>query len=305
MMARIRRQGWQIILAVCFAVAAGLLVRVATQNSVSITEDDSTCTAEAVAAIAAGGTLHLADDCVLMLNAAAVLTGTVHIEGGILHSGGIDRVLTIAEGATVTLTDTMVLSGAVETTPRQGGGIYNAGSLTLVDSIVAANSALQGGGIYNTGELVLIDSVVARNSAREGGGIYNEGAMTITDSVIEQNSVRRDAALDYGGYGGGIVNRGLATIVDTHITANRGDHEGIGIDTSGTLIMYHNVIMDNICIGDACRATGLLRFRGYVYARYNYWGSADGPSGDGAGNGDSVVNITRDAYTPFLIEVPE
>ncbi|MEL6405872.1 MAG: hypothetical protein AAFR81_15995 [Chloroflexota bacterium] len=291
------------LLAIMVAISTGFLVRMTTDSPHH--EPNDACTLDALEAIADGGTLYLDDDCVLMVTPAVTLTGDVTIQGGLLHSGGIDRVLIIAEGANVTLTDTMVLSGAVEIEPRHGGGILNYGALTLVDSIVAANSALQGGGIYNAGNLVIVDSIIARNSAREGGGIYNTGTLSITDSLIESNNVRFSESADYGGYGAGLANKGIAIIVQTHIMSNRGDNEGIGIDTSGTLIMHHSVIMNNICLADDCRGTGLFRYAGYVNARYNYWGSADGPGGDANGNGDSIINLDSDAYTPFLTTMPD
>src|SRR3954452_6075513 len=55
------------------------------------------------------------------------------------------RVFDIGAGATVTLTNLTVRSGKIAT----GGGILNAGMLSLNGTTVSGNSATQGGGIYN------------------------------------------------------------------------------------------------------------------------------------------------------------
>ena len=55
-----------------------------------------------------------------------------------------------------------------------GGGIFNAGTLTVVNSAVSGNTATdQGGGIFNLGTLILNNSRINTNTANVGGGIYN------------------------------------------------------------------------------------------------------------------------------------
>ena len=47
-----------------------------------------------------------------------------------------------------------------------GGGIFNAGALTLKNSTISANSAAYGGGIYNEGgTLTVIDSTLSDNES--------------------------------------------------------------------------------------------------------------------------------------------
>jgi hypothetical protein len=114
-----------------------------------------------------------------------------------------------------------------------GGGIFNAigGTLTLLNSTVSRNSAAcnyfpnpdfpgcsGGGGIYNSGTLLVINSTIVGNSTYDcvagGGGILNAGgAITIVDSSISGNSVSNepDDGLGDGpvfGSGGG-VNGGM------------------------------------------------------------------------------------------------
>jgi hypothetical protein len=73
----------------------------------------------------------------------------------------------------------------------EGGGIYNAGALTLSGSDVDLNSAVYGGGIYNTAAGTATVSGCTLSSNVRGGGIYNAGtaaALTVLDSMFRSNS---------------------------------------------------------------------------------------------------------------------
>lgn len=284
----------QISLAILLSVTSGIFVRE------SFRQDS--CNRAALDNVLDGGHLILDADCVLLVSPAVVVTGDVIIEGGILHSNGFDRVLIVNEGGNLILRDTAVLSGSVEIEPAYGGAVYNSGVLRLENTRIVANSAERGGGIYNEGHLVLVDSEIARNRAREGGGIYNAGTFVIEASNILENSAYSDG--EYGGYGAGIVNEGLGAVVFAIIANNRGDGQGIGIHSSGNLIVRDSVIMDNQCTVRHCRGTGILRSDGLINARKNYWGSADGPGEEGSGSGDGVIGLDVDDYTPYLREIP-
>jgi hypothetical protein len=71
-----------------------------------------------------------------------------------------------------------------------GGGIHNAGTLLLRDSIVRANVTNgDGGGIYNVGTATLRGSQVASNTASgDGGGVFNLGSITLRDATITDNT---------------------------------------------------------------------------------------------------------------------
>jgi hypothetical protein len=56
-----------------------------------------------------------------------------------------------------------------------GGGIYNFGTATVIDSNFIDNSAIVGGGISSAGGTMTVsDSIFRNNSAGAGGGIVNE-----------------------------------------------------------------------------------------------------------------------------------
>jgi predicted outer membrane repeat protein len=109
-------------------------------------------------------------------------------------------------------------------TSTNGGGINNAGTLTVVDSTISANAAVNGGGIANSGTLSIAESTVAANSATSagssayGGGIYNSvGSVNTINTTVAGNSASGNATDD----GGGIyVAGGSATLANTIVSAN-------------------------------------------------------------------------------------
>jgi len=129
-----------------------------------------------------------------------------------------------------------------------GGGIDNAGTLTLTNSTIADNSngyGGDGGGIFNDGTMTITNSTIADNSAgyvRDGGGIFNDGTMTITNSTIADNSA------SYGGVGdgGGIDNEGTLTVANSTIDNNGSQFGGGGgIYNGGTVTVSNSTIADN------------------------------------------------------------
>lgn len=84
---------------------------------------------------------------------------------------------------------------------NRGGGIRNAGTLTLRGVVVRDNSAHEGGGIFNRGTLILTGSTrIVRNTATGGGGLSNHGMLTMAGS----SRIARNTALT----GGGLWNEG-------------------------------------------------------------------------------------------------
>jgi hypothetical protein len=73
-----------------------------------------------------------------------------------------------------------------------GGGIYNAGTLTVSNSTVSGNFAFSGGGIYNTGGATVSGCILSGNNAwggGNGGGIYNDGyPLTVSHSTFSSNT---------------------------------------------------------------------------------------------------------------------
>ena len=105
-------------------------------------------------------------------------------------------------GVDVGPTESVTITGLAFTS----SSLYNAGTLTLINSTTSGNTALtypstsstpssgnpNGGGIYNDlgGTLILINSTVSGNYAEaSGGGIYNSpnAALTLINSTVSGN----------------------------------------------------------------------------------------------------------------------
>ena len=66
---------------------------------------------------------------------------------------------------------------------KQGGAIYNKGSLTTISSTFTGNTAIEdGGAVYNDGILKDSKSTYKSNNSVNGGAIYgtNSGMMVIS-----------------------------------------------------------------------------------------------------------------------------
>ena len=171
--------------------------------------------------------------------------------GAIVDGNGADRVLDIdpahTGGVVVTVTNITVRNGGGVT---QGGGIRNAGTLTLTSSRVSSSTAsggrgvaVEGGGIYNDGSLQLIASSVDGNTTSGGsslgGGIHSEGGpLIVTDSSIRDN-VGGGGGLGQQDAGGGIdCGDSVLTLVRSTVSGNfaQGDPPvapGVGGGISG------------------------------------------------------------------------
>lgn len=188
----------------------------------------------------ASGDLDILDDLALV-GAGADKT--------ILEGGG-DRVLDIHAGATVEILGVTIRSGRVQT--GNGGGVRNAGRLTLTRVHVLANQAASGagGGIYSSGNdslLTVAQSAVTGNTAASvGGGIGLDGAMSLSDSTVSGNSA--------GTIGGGLYafDNSDAEIVNATITANQAALQAGGLYSESTPFLTSDrpVLRDTILAGN-------------------------------------------------------
>lgn len=206
--------------------------------------------AAALAALADGGTLELAAG---RHRVNLTLQRNVILQGAgagrtILDGGGAGRVLTIEEGARVTLRGVTVTGGRLDKElERDGGGLWNLGVLTLEDSEVTDNVAVDdGGGIRNDGTLTLLRTRVHANRAMRrgsvGGGIYS--VMIAGNPVlrIEASTISDNAA---GDNGGGIWCEGEATLFGSTVSGNSAAHTGGGIRNNGSLTITDSIISSN------------------------------------------------------------
>jgi CSLREA domain-containing protein len=178
-----------------------------------------------------------------------------------------DRVLSIATAATVTLQKLEITgghaldgtagavgggNGSTAGSTGAGGGIYNAGTLSLIGVGVLGNTAGAGGGGGFGGVCQVCGPTRGGNGASggNGGGIYNAGALRVTGSAILNNNSGGGGGGGRGGgngrpfyptgpggnggaggAGGGIYSAGSAatlTVTNSTIDGNRGGDGGAG-----------------------------------------------------------------------------
>ncbi|MGA3049728.1 MAG: Ig-like domain repeat protein [Terracidiphilus sp.] len=216
----------------------------------------------------------------LMIPTGASITGLVTVNGAnqtnqVTVSGdNQSTVFALLAASTASITNLNIEFGddnggftCCNNVTVNGGGIYNAGTLTVTNSTFYGNAAgpgsVGGGGIYSVGTLTVLNGTFHSNSAGlgyytgqtpAGGGIYNNyGTLTVTNSTFTGNSVGQ-----YGG-GGGIMNWcGTSTVTNSTFTANSvglnggggGIYNNVGAggpcnNNSGTLTLANSVVSGN------------------------------------------------------------
>jgi hypothetical protein len=203
--------------------------------------------------------------------------------------------LTIADGRAMAVADV-----------SNGGGILNAGTLTLTGCVLSGNIASavfgHGGGIYNTGTLTVASSTLSGNSANptslflqsaegDGGGIYNTGMLTVVSSTLSGNSANGFNILGGAAGGGGIFNGGTLTVTNSTLSGNSasgfgrvGRGHGGGLENlGGTLTLTNCTVSGNSAVGGGFRfgggidnaGTGTLTIRNTLVAGNTAAGSPD------------------------------
>ena len=161
-----------------------------------------------------------------------------------ISGGGSTRVLQIDADVAATVSG-LTFTGGSTSVFGSGGGIYDAGALTLEGAAVSANTAsLGGGGIYlaSTGSLSLLDSTISDNMANFGGGISDNGTLRASNSTISRNDAQT---------GGGIYDSGTATLRNLTIATNHATTSG-----GGLLIMGGSVTIDNTIVAQNTHGIG-------------------------------------------------
>jgi hypothetical protein len=230
----------------------------------------------------------------------------------VVDGTGGNTVITVASGVDVTIDQLTVTGGSGQ---YEGGGINNAGNLTVDDSTISGNTANdsfgeggEGGGIHNAGTLSVDDSTISNNSVSGigdeggggGGGIYSyNGTVSIDDSTVSNNSA--DAGISYqGGYGGGIYGEGgTLSIDDSTISGNSAQNEGYG---GGIFSSFQTLSIDDSTIsgnsaGTAGEGAGLFTVG---YGSTTLAGNILASSGGAPQGGECYVGndaaITDDGY---------
>ncbi|HEY1791206.1 MAG TPA: hypothetical protein VGJ73_23870, partial [Verrucomicrobiae bacterium] len=203
-----------------------------------------------------------------------------------------DRIFNISSNAALALENLRITGGTAPNadahsglirSPLQpaenGGAVYNAGYLTLIDCILTNNSSGAGAGLsgyYYEGA--------------DGGAIYNSGTFSASDCLIVGNIAGSGSYGSPGGNGGAIRNDGSCRLTRCSISQNHGGASGGefglsvgaggdggnggGILNLGTVILNQCLIDSNVA---GSGADGALSFV------FNIFGEPGGSGGDGGG----------------------
>jgi hypothetical protein len=158
----------------------------------------------------------------------------------IIDANQTDRGVSVESGRVATLAGLTVRNGN-HAPSSTGGGISNAGTLTISRCVIEGNTANYGGGIANTGVLNISGSTIGPNMAYAwGGGLVLYGATTIRDSTVRSNMA---------GFGGGlmIITRNLY-LVNSTISGNAANSDGGGIYALSTGALAANAFLYNVSI---------------------------------------------------------
>jgi hypothetical protein len=238
--------------------AAGLVVLLPTAALATVACSE-TALVDAVKATnsAGGGTITLTPGCTYTLtsshgtaasgpNGLPVITTTITLAGNanVITRSGTAPAFRIAEvSSTGKLTlQAVTLSNGIA---ASGGGILNAGTVTLTGSALIDNTATSGhgGGVFNgpSSAATFTSSTLSGNTAPagNGGALYSTGgAATFTSSSISGNHAR---------LGGGVATvNATFTISSTPVTANTATVNAGGIHRlNGTITLTTSSISGN------------------------------------------------------------
>ncbi len=150
-----------------------------------------------------------------------IQNGNSDTGGGLYNSGHLTVINTSLQNNTC--------ANAYDT---YGGGVFNVGTLNMIHTTMRTNTCAYAGGILNdsTGILNLDETQLIGNQASMGqGGIENRGTLTMTTSVISGTSLS------------GLTSSGTAYITNTQFLFNSGG----GLDNSGQLTLLNSIFQGN------------------------------------------------------------
>ena len=183
------------------------------------------------------------------------------------------RIFFIAAGAGVTLSNLTIAGGD---TAFDGGGIYNAGTLTVNNSTLSGNRADRGGGIYNAGgqggTLTVNNSTFSGNSALLGGGLRNVGfgGATVINSTFSGNN----AVLT-----GGAINNddGPLTLRSNTFSGNSAPVGGGISNYAGRLVLSNTLLQTGTAGENIYSENGTVVSQGYNLSSDNGGGFLTAP----------------------------
>lgn len=183
------------------------------------------------------GELSITRSVTILGSAASLLT----IAAGSGSSPPTGRVFFISGGGiTVKLSGMSVSGGRVQGTGfERGGGILNEGATVYLTNLhIYSNSAGIGGGVYNNGTMHILDSTISGNIASQetegGGGIGNGGTLTLTNTTVSGNS---------GNLASDVLNSSSITLTNATIGSNSPGTRPVIFNKQNTTMIIRNTIV--------------------------------------------------------------
>ncbi len=253
-----------------------------------------------------GGELVVAGDTTITGPGASLLT---------ISGNAISRIFFVTATATISgLTITGGNGAGMES--GVGGGIYNSGTLTLTNLVIAQNAGYIGGGIWHSGEYlsltgtvisgnestsrggglavgvtsssgaVIIDSIVSENASIYGGGIYVDGVIpvNITNSTISGNLAT---------WGGGLCG-GWLSLMNSTVSGNNASYSGGGIYTYVECTLTNSALIGNSA---ELNGGGISSGAALTLSNSTVSGNSAGSKGGGIHRGGGPQSLSNSTIT--------
>ena len=272
------------------------------------------------------GIIHLTSGEILITNSIKLYgPGATNL---IISGNNLSRIFNFSAGVTSSISDLTIRDGRtadgitnylVSGNGGDGGGIYNAGTLTVSRCVFTANktgnggagvlgtnnfggaggSGGSGGALYNQGTLILNDCIVSTNATGSGG---NGGPRSLN---VNQNGAAGPGGT--GGAGGSICNLGTLILTGCLFSGNSaglggyGGTGGLGTGgaggSGGGIWNQHGTITMTACTlsGNLCGGGNNGGYAGPYSV--NNSGGTGGVGGSGGGVGNQRGNITITSCT--------
>jgi hypothetical protein len=230
-------------------------------------------------------------------NSAFVISTSVTIAGptgrrGITLAGSGSaydlRAFLVQNNASLTLRNVDLSRWASD---GDGGTIYiqSFGTADIEHATISDSfAAVDGGAIYNEGTLTITDSVLARNRARWGGALLNYRSATLTRTTLASNQ-----ALDGGGFHSGgdtyllSPNGAGVVLTDCRLVGNKAKDRGGAFFVGAAATLQHCLVVGNTAHdGGGFANFGWLSLVNSTVTRNSAVNG--GGAYNGAGNGASV-----------------
>ena len=178
-------------------------------------------------------------------NLAGVHDGYISTENGSVAQ--VLGVLNVSDGAQFTNNKT----------DRNGGAIFNSGTLTLGDGVsFTGNSAKFGGAVWNDGKMEIAPGTkfVGNNSKQAAGALYNSSTGTLDNLigiVFENNTAAMGGAINNAKTSASVKGGTINLISKSHFIGNSGGKsQGGAIRNQGTISTITDSVFDSNIAGN-------------------------------------------------------